>query len=157
MNGVLDAIRWDGITPVVSLFLISPASSAPDFAGAWGRHGPRRTNTYRLEDDRGFPRLPLVYEYDFVFEVLPEDLRQRLEACLRTACEHSGSVAWLAFEGSFHFDHILTESVADQIYGICATGDPPLVLLDDEPADRAALLDRMHSYRARLGFPDPRR
>jgi hypothetical protein len=110
-----------------------------------------------LEDDRdALTALSLVYEYNFEFEVLPKDLKKPLEACLRTACEHPGSVAWLAFEGSFHFDHILTESVADQIYGVCATGDSPLVVLDDEPAARAALRDRMRAYRMRLGLANYR-
>lgn len=154
MNRVLDAICWDGTAPTVSLFVISAAQEAPDVASAWGDDVPRRTRTYCLEDDRPEPNLPPVYEYDFEFEIIPVGLQQYLESCLRMACERAGSVAWLAFEGSFHFDHILTESVADQIYGICATGDSPLVVLDDEPVARAALNGRIRAYRMRLEIAD---
>ncbi len=153
MNRILEAIRRSGPTPTVELFLVSPSRIVPDFTHVWGECTPNRTRTYRLEDDRdALTALSLVYEYNFEFEVLPKDLKKPLEACLRTACEHPGSVAWLAFEGSFHFDHILTESVADQIYGVCATNDSPLVTLDDDAAARAALRDRMRAYRMRLGL-----
>ncbi|GIJ25060.1 hypothetical protein Vqi01_02220 [Micromonospora qiuiae] len=154
VSRVLDAICWDGTAPVVSLFVIPAVQEAPDFAMAWGDDVPRRTKTYCLEDDRPEPNLPPVCEYDFEFETMPVGLQQHLESCLRMACERAGSVAWFAFEGSFHFDHILTESVADQIYGICATGDSPLVVLDDEPDARAALSERMCTYRMRLGLAD---
>ncbi|MBD3147457.1 hypothetical protein [Microbispora bryophytorum] len=158
MSRILDAMYSDGITPTVELFLVSPSGVAVDFTEAWGQCAPKRTRAYRLEDDRdALTPLSLVYEYDFEFEVLPEDLEKLLEACLRRACEHPGCVAWLAFEGSFHFDHILTESVADLIYGVCATGESPLVVLDDEPAARAALRDRMRAYRRRLGLANYRK
>ncbi|WP_320064400.1 hypothetical protein [Micromonospora sp. RTGN7] len=152
MNRVLDAIHWDGTTPVVSLFLISTNQEALDLAVAWGNDAPRRIRTYRLEDDRPDAHLQLVHEYDFEFELLPADLKQHLESCLRMACEQGNSVAWLAFEGSFHFDHILTEDVTDQIYGACATGDTPLVVLDYEPTARRALAERIRDYRLRLNL-----
>jgi len=152
MSRIVDAIHWDGTTPMVSLFVVSSAQGATDFAGVWGDQVPRRIKTYRLVDDRPGANSPLVYEHDFEFELLPADLKLHLESCLRVACERAGSVAWLAFEGSFHFDHLLTESVADQIYGVCASGDSPLVLLDDDPIARAAVRERMRAYRSRLGF-----
>ncbi|MGW6915901.1 hypothetical protein ACWGB8_19110 [Kitasatospora sp. NPDC054939] len=52
--------------------------------------------------------------------------------------------------GSFHFDHLLTDDIAGQVYGVCAAGDPPLVVLDDDPTGRAALLGRMRAYRKLL-------
>ncbi|GAA4985222.1 hypothetical protein GCM10023334_115970 [Nonomuraea thailandensis] len=41
-------------------------------------------------------------------------------------------VAWLGFEGSFHFDHLLTADGAHQIYGVCSGGGPPELALEDE-------------------------
>lgn len=150
MSRVLDAIAWDGVTPVVSLFLITAAQDAPDLASAWENDSVKLIKNYRLEDDRNTSNLPVVLEIDFELEAIPVGIKQDLESCLQLACDAPGSVAWLAFEGSFHFDHILTDTVADQIYGICATGDSPLVVLDDGPAGQAALRERMHAYRSRL-------
>jgi hypothetical protein len=152
LSRVLDAIHWDGTTPMVSLFLVTSAEEAPDLTTAWGVDAPRQARAYRLEDDRPSATLPIVHEYDFEFETLPAGLEHDLKSCLHAACQRAGSVAWLAFEGSFHFDHILTTDVADQIYGICAFGDSALVVLDDAPTGRTALKERMHTYRIRLGL-----
>ncbi|MGC4807557.1 hypothetical protein, partial [Micromonospora sp. DT233] len=125
---------------------------APDLSRAWAGNAPRRTRIFRLEDDRPEAKFSLVHEYDFTFEFdfVPEELAPGLESCLRMACAQPDSVAWLAFEGSFHFGNLLTDSIVNHIYGACATGDSPLVVLDDEPVARAALVDRLRDYRARL-------
>ena len=39
-------------------------------------------------------------------------------------------MVWLGFEGSFHFDNLLTEAVAPQVYGVCAPGGEPVVATD---------------------------
>ena len=152
MNRVIESIYWDGITPVVSLFLASCADAAPDLGGAWGVDAPQRTKVYRLEDDRETATLRVVFEYDFEFETLPVNLKQCLENCLQMACAQNDAISWLAFEGSFHFDHILEESIANQIYGVCATGDEPVVALDDDEETRIALRERLRNYRMRLAI-----
>jgi hypothetical protein len=95
-------------------------------------------------------RIVVVYEYDFDFDTLPVNLTSQPEACLSTACRNLGSVVWLAFEGSFHFDHLLTDDVAYQVYGLCAHGDVPLVVVEDEPESKALLEERLVDYRDRL-------
>ncbi|MEO6086534.1 MAG: hypothetical protein ABIQ18_25815 [Umezawaea sp.] len=80
------------------------------------------------------------------------NLTPQLEACLSTACRHPGSVAWPTFEGSFHFDHLLTDDVADQVYGLCAHGDIPLVVVEDDPESKVLLQERSTDYRERLDF-----
>ncbi len=152
MTRVLDALRWDGITPVVSMFVVSPSQVTADLAGMWHVDELQSLETYRLEDDRQGTNSTPVHEYDFQLATLPADLQQRLENCLRAACEIPGSVAWLAFEGSFHFDHLLTEDVAGQIYGVCASGESPVVVLDDEPASRRVLGEQLAVYRGRLAL-----
>jgi hypothetical protein len=154
MGRVVDAIHWDGITPVISLFVVPSAAELPDLAEVWTGDTPRRTRMYRLEDDREAATIRVVYEYDFEFETLPVQLEQDLERCLRVACSADSSVAWLAFEGSFHFDHLLDESTAHQIYGVCAAGDPPVVSLDDDEGSRLALRERLREYRIRLGIDE---
>jgi hypothetical protein len=101
-------------------------------------------------DDSDPGRIRVVYEYDFDFDTLPVKLTPQLEACMSTACRNPGSVAWLAFEGSFHFDHLLTDDVAGQVYGLCAHGDVPLVVVEDEPESKALLEERLVNHRDRL-------
>ena len=63
-----------------------------------------------------------TYEYDLQFRDQPEDLPQVLTQVLNATSRTGCRVAWLAFEGSFHFDELLTDKVADQIYGVYAAG-----------------------------------
>jgi hypothetical protein len=89
----------------------------------------------------------VVDEYDFDFQASPVNLTPQLESCLHTACRNPGSVAWLAFEASFHFDHLLADDVANQVYGLCAYGDVPLVVVDEGAELKAQSGQRMVDYR----------
>lgn len=149
MSRVRDALHWDGTSPRVSLFLASDGDPEIDFESAW-TDPPARIERYDLVNDAEPGRAKVVYEYDFDFETLPTDLVPQLEACLRTACRTPDSVAWLAFEGSFHFDHLLTDDIFDQIYGVCAFEESPLVVVDDNAVLSALLQERMADYRERL-------
>lgn len=149
MSLVREALHWDGFSPRVSLFSVSRSATEIDFSEVW-EDRPRQVELYRLVDDSDPGRVRVVYEYDFDFDTLPVNLKPQLEACMSVACQNPGSVAWLAFEGSFHFDHLLTDDVADQVYGLCAHGDVPLVVIEDEPEWRALLEERLVDYRERL-------
>jgi hypothetical protein len=151
MSRVREALHWDGFHPRVSLFLVSGSDAEIDFSPAW-EDLPQQVKLYRLVDDSDPGLIRVVHEYDFDFDTLPVNLTPQLEACMSTACRHPGSVAWLAFEGSFHFDHLLTDDVADQVYGLCAHGDVPLVVVEDEPESKALLEERLADYRDRLDF-----
>ncbi|MFF3329472.1 hypothetical protein ACFYWX_07890 [Streptomyces sp. NPDC002888] len=39
-------------------------------------------------------------------------------------------MAWAAFEGTFHYDELLTDQVAHQVYGYRTTGAEPVVEWD---------------------------
>ncbi|MFF9660404.1 hypothetical protein [Streptomyces griseoluteus] len=82
-----------------------------------------------LEQPEAVERLGLVsYDVDFVDTSL--DLRQYTRAVLRRLCADTRAVAWAAFEGTFHYDELLTDQVADQVYGYCTTGAEPVVEWD---------------------------
>jgi hypothetical protein len=108
MSRVREALHWDGFSPRVSLFLVSRSDTEIDFSRAW-EDRPRQVALYRLVDDSDPGRIRVVYEYDFDFDTLPVNLTPQLEACMSMACQTPGSVAWLALEGSFHFDHLLAD------------------------------------------------
>ncbi|MFE5483657.1 hypothetical protein [Streptomyces sp. NPDC056527] len=74
-------------------------------------------------------RLGLV-SYDIDFDDVSLDLREYTRAALRRVCADTRAVAWAAFEGSFHYDELLTDQVAHQVYGYCATGAEPVVEWD---------------------------
>ncbi|KRD22886.1 MULTISPECIES: hypothetical protein [unclassified Streptomyces] len=74
-------------------------------------------------------RLGLV-SYDIDFDDVSLDLRAYTRAVLQRVCADTRSVAWAAFEGSFHYDELLTDRVAHQVYGYCTTGVEPVVEWD---------------------------
>ena len=127
MSRVLDAITWSGV-PVVSLFVVS-ATDEPtiDFTG-WPASDVR---VYRLEDEAGVLAGRSTYAYDVSLESVPSQLDELLVGTLRQACAADHRVAWFAFEGSFDFGHLLTDDVADQVFGVCVGGREPEVALTD--------------------------
>ncbi|MEE1766402.1 MULTISPECIES: hypothetical protein [unclassified Streptomyces] len=74
-------------------------------------------------------RLGLV-SYDLDFEDDSLDLHAYTRAALRRVCEGTRAVAWTAFEGSFHYDELLTQQVAHQVYGYCVSGGEPVTAWD---------------------------
>ncbi|MET8632591.1 hypothetical protein ACWEQ2_02230 [Streptomyces sp. NPDC004096] len=82
-----------------------------------------------LGQPEAIERLGLV-SYDMDFDDNSLDLREYTGAVLRRVCADTRAVAWAAFEGTFHYDEILTDQVAHNIYGYCATGTEPVVEWD---------------------------
>ncbi|WP_329376637.1 hypothetical protein OG625_03810 [Streptomyces sp. NBC_01351] len=71
-----------------------------------------------------------LISYDLDFEDTSLDLREYTRAALARLCEDHRAVAWAGFEGSIHYDHLLTDEVARQIYGYCASGTEPVIEWD---------------------------
>jgi hypothetical protein len=82
-----------------------------------------------LEQPEAIEPLGLV-SYDMDFDDTSLDLREYTRAVLRRVCADTRAVAWAAFEGTFHYDELLTDQVAHQVYGYCATGTEPVVEWD---------------------------
>ncbi|WP_158690614.1 hypothetical protein [Streptomyces sp. 142MFCol3.1] len=82
-----------------------------------------------LGQPEAIERLGLV-SYDIDFDDVSLDLREYTRAVLQRVCADTRSVAWAAFEGSFHYDELLTDQVAHQVYGYCMTGAEPVVEWD---------------------------
>ncbi|MEU3337385.1 hypothetical protein [Streptomyces sp. NPDC006668] len=82
-----------------------------------------------LEQPEAVERLGLV-SYDLDFDDVSLDLREYTRAVLRRVCADTRAVAWTAFEGTFHYDELLTDEVAHQVYGYCTTGAEPVVEWD---------------------------
>ncbi|MER7957317.1 hypothetical protein [Streptomyces sp. NPDC096030] len=84
-----------------------------------------------LGQPEAIERLGLV-SYDFDFDDVSLDLREYTRGVLRRVCADARAVAWAAFEGTFHYDALLTDEVAHQVYGYCTTGAEPVVEWDLE-------------------------
>ncbi|MGQ4363840.1 hypothetical protein [Streptomyces sp. SAS_272] len=84
-----------------------------------------------LGQPEAIERLGLV-SYDIDFDDVSLDVREYTRAVLQRVCADTRSVAWAAFEGSFHYDELLTDEVAHQVYGSCMTGAEPVVEWDAE-------------------------
>jgi len=131
MSRVTDALAWRGSGFIVSLFLVSRSAEPPDLDFVTSEVSLSSVRNYELERDDRDRDDPYVYEYDLYLEELPVNLEAFLSECLRRACE-KGLVAWLGFEGSFDFGHLLTAEVADQTYGVCVAGSLPAIAIDDD-------------------------
>lgn len=131
VSRVTEALGWSGSGFTISLFLVADAPEPPSLDFGSDTTCPSSVHVYSLDDEKCMLGRLRVYEYDLQFNTLPTNLESYLEACLRQACDGSRRIAWLAFEGSFDFDFILADQVADQIYGVCVTDDEPTIALDD--------------------------
>ncbi|MEU1311348.1 hypothetical protein ABZ419_21000 [Streptomyces cinnamoneus] len=152
MNDVLESLRWDGSTAMVSLFLVTEASTPPDLDCNIDQFTPDDVRVYALEDEGGILEGFNVFEWDLVFERLPADAFSYLEELLRRSCAKA-RLAWLGFEGSFHFDFLLAGSVANQIYGVCSIGEAPVVKLDEHELNSAAWRETLSRHRMALRLP----
>ncbi|MEU6725856.1 hypothetical protein ABZ917_19310 [Nonomuraea wenchangensis] len=131
MSDIGEALMWDGVQCMISVFVVHTDEAAPSLDFRSGQVVPRQVKVYELEDEDD--RLPgrWVTEYDLIFDEVPEQLPGYLEACLRRACQ-VGVVAWLGFEGAFNFNHLLTPDIANLVYGVCASGSPVELALESE-------------------------
>ncbi|MFB9462856.1 hypothetical protein [Streptomyces cinereospinus] len=131
MNSVKEAVTWSG-PAIFGLFTVGGVESrlaAQEFAQAGMR--PDEVHAYRMSAGPGGGRAEAaVWEYDLTFRDTDLVFAPYLRECLRRASAHAQGIAWLAFEGSFHFDHLFTDDIAGHVYGYCVIGGDPVVTWD---------------------------
>jgi hypothetical protein len=134
VTSLKEALTWSG-PAVVVLFTLGRAESALA-KGAFDLVGTRPDGVAHFEiSTESWDRSAVVQAYDLTFEESRLDdpeLPGYLGECLREASTHAQGIAWLTFEGAFHFDHLFADDIADQVYGYCVTGDEPVVVWDRE-------------------------
>ncbi|MDF5757366.1 hypothetical protein [Spongiactinospora sp. TRM90649] len=133
MSDIVEALMWDGVRCMISVFAAHTGDETPSVDFRADATAPTRVRVFELVAEEGRRPERRVAEYDLTFDEVPPGLAGYLRVCLLRACSAETSVvAWLGFEGSFHFDHLLTEDVAHQIYGVCAGSGPPKLALEAE-------------------------
>lgn len=118
MSRLAEAITWLGSETVLSLFVAGAVESVNSPPRLSGPVAPRETRSYHLDDPDRRLGSREAYEHDLIFDRVPGDLELVVMSCLRSAIDGGAQVAWFAFEGSFHFDHLLTRDIAQQIYAV---------------------------------------
>lgn len=149
MVDVAEAIQWSGTAAVVSMFVISGAAELPDVGMAHAGSVPTKVRRYRLEDDREPATVYPVHEFDAWLAEPPKALAEYLESCLMEALWSGGMVAWLGFEGTFHFEHLLTDEIAAHVYGVADVTGVSVALFG---ADRGSIgwRERVRACRSTL-------
>ncbi|MGW4898197.1 hypothetical protein ACWEQL_39040 [Kitasatospora sp. NPDC004240] len=150
MRAVQELLDWRG--PASVNVFVAGAGNTPLPAGAFHLAGlvPDEVLPFPLlGQPAAIARLGLI-SYDLDFEDITLDLRGYTGAALRRVCADGPAVAWAAFEGSFHYDELLTDQVAHQVYGLCVSGGDPVVEWDTVGLRTAGWRRRVAGARAAL-------
>lgn len=132
LSEVQEAIAWSGSATVLVFVIGAGDTPLPREAFHVAGLVPDDFLPFPLESaPEPLERLGVV-SYDLTFEDTALDLRDYTRACLERVCADGPAVAWAAYEGSFHYDHILTPDVAEQVYGYCVSGAGPVVEWDGD-------------------------
>lgn len=126
MPSLDELIAWSGSGAVLSLFMVVPPTVELELTMSAAGYVPNEVRRYEMESAGSTGELR-IFEYDAHFDVVPAHLSAYLAACLDEALGCGAVVAWFGFEGSFHFDHLLTPSIAEQIYGVADASGIALV------------------------------
>lgn len=121
-----EMIAWSGSGAVLSLFMVVASTEDHEPTMSAAGYVPNKVTGYEMESVGSTPGFR-IFEYDAHFDVVPEHLSAYLAACLDQALECGALVAWFGFEGSFHFDHILTPDITEQIYGVADSSGIALI------------------------------
>ncbi|ULR50295.1 hypothetical protein [Streptomyces deccanensis] len=130
VDSLREALCWRGPASVNVFVLGAGGAPLPEDAFHLAGLVPDAVLAFPLmEPPPAVARLGLV-SYDLDFEDTSLDLHVYARAVLRRVCEGTRAVAWTAFEGAFHYDELLTDRVAPQVYGYCVSGGEPVTAWD---------------------------
>lgn len=131
MSRLHDAIAWSGVDATLILFVAFPAGAVAEVSPPSTPAAPMRIRQYDLEDlDRHLSGRS-VREYDLVYDQVPEELEQIVMLWIAAAMASGADFAWFGFEGTFHFEHILTTDISDQVFAVGTRNETRLALDDD--------------------------
>ena len=150
MNEVQEGLRLTG-PAMVTVFVIG-AGNEPLHPETFHLAGltPDEVHPFMLEDQPAAIAPLGLMSYDLTFRDPTPDLSAYTCEALRRLCAAGPAVAWAGFEGSFHYDHLLTDDIASSVYGYCASGTEPVVAGDFATLRGEAWRQRMSEARATL-------
>ncbi|KQQ94607.1 hypothetical protein ASF62_11095 [Leifsonia sp. Leaf325] len=147
----MNAISWNARDVELLLFVIWPSRNTAGIPLLTAEPTPDGLRSYFLEDpDIHLPGRD-CFEYDLVFESMPDDLASVVTAWLSAAIKTGAVIAWFAFEGSFSFEHLLKADVANQVYAM-ADSDGVQLALDDATRHSMEWISAQSDARTRIGL-----
>ena len=158
MNDIEEAVTWSG-RAVILLFTLGTSESALQ-ENEFELSGMKPDDVYAFRigpDPDG--RRGVFQSYDLTFSDADHDFLPYLRECLRKASSKAEGIAWLGFEGSFHYDDLFSDGVADKVYGYCLPDGTPVAVWDDETLKSDRWKHEIAAVRSALerDFPVPRR
>ncbi|MER5836284.1 hypothetical protein ABT116_37070 [Streptomyces sp. NPDC002130] len=150
MNEVQEGLCLMG-PAMVTVFVIG-AGNEPLPREAFNLAGlvPDEVRPFMLMEQPAAIASPGLMSYDLTFHDASLTLATYTSATLRRLCADGRAVAWAGFEGSFHYDHLLTEDIASSVYGYCVSGAEPVVAWDFATLRGMAWKKRIAETRAAL-------
>ncbi len=150
MSRFEDAISWLPGEVSLELFVVHGGASLTLAVPAHLTQ-PQRVRVFPLEEEEGRHLLGarVCTEYGLLYTSVPAHVAEIVAAVLSEALALGSPVAWGAFEGSFHFDHLLTADIADQVYAVADASGVDLAL-DDDRRHSAPWADRVASARRQI-------
>jgi hypothetical protein len=149
MKRLIDALSWTGIGATLIMFAVFADSDLPALRASTAQPQPESVSTFLLEDPGRNLGGWFVGEYDLVFPTVPDNLEELLMRWMQAGLDEGARTVWFAYEGSFHFEHLLTSEIADQVY---AAGDAKhlAVALDDDYRQSEGWARKLGEVRAGL-------
>jgi len=146
-----EGVSWSTIDVTLIMFAAFPAGRVVSLQAPPGAQLPDRIKVFPLMDEQDLLPGREVVEYDVVFLEMPRDPEGVVSAWLEVSLEAGAEFSWFAYEGSFSYDEVLTESIATCVYGVAAAG-VMATALDDELRDGDRWREQVVSLRRRLGL-----
>ena len=151
MQGLTDALSWSGNAATLILFAAFPDHISPSYRQPMNATQPEAIRTYVLEDPDDLLPGRRCQEYDMVFDRIPPDLEFTVTSWIEAVITAGADFGWFAFEGSFNFNNILTEDVAQQIFAV-GTSQGIELALEDHFRRGPVWAARLRQTRAQLGL-----
>ncbi|MFJ6050364.1 hypothetical protein [Streptomyces sp. NPDC092307] len=150
MNDVQEELCWAG-PAMVAVFVIG-AGNDPLPSQAFNVAGlvPDQVYPFVLEEQPPEIAALGLISYDLTFHTPSLDLHTYTREVLRRLCADGRAVAWAGYEGSFHYDHLLTEDIAHMLYGHCVSGAQPVTSWDRATLRSAAWKECLAEARTAL-------
>lgn len=134
MSIIEDAICWDGVNAKLLMYVVSPGEEPlgiRDFQ--MGGTAPTRIlGPFLLEDEGEVLQGKMLVLYELSLEAYPNDLKAYLVHCSAAALADGAEFVWFQFDGGFHFENVLSQEFAQEVYFLQPAGGLPSMAIDDE-------------------------
>lgn len=147
MKRLKNALAWNGTNVTMSMFIISPDREPPPLA--LGSLIPRTVKTYELSDEDNVVGSHNLFEYDLIWDELPEPIEGIVTTAIKDAIRKGAILAWFGFEGSFDFHYILHPEIARQVYAV-ANPESVWLAIDDDVRSGLRWQQTLAELRAKL-------